>query len=274
MQSCIYHGTVAHQRFEPVTHRFSYKLYMLYLDLDELPGLVGRGKTISGSRFGLASFLRGDHLFDRERPLADEVRERVARQTGIACRGPIRLLTQLRYFGYYMSPLNLFYCLRECGTRVEAVVAEVNNTPWNERHCYLLWDGNREPEDSGMRFIHPKDFHVSPFMDMDLEYDWRLSPPDASLKVCLANRRAGKTLFTASMNLERRELSRSALRRMSLRFPVMTARISAAIYLQALRLWWKKCPFYAHPRRLNQPIPTKYSATTLPATVPNRGPRR
>jgi len=276
MQSCIYHGTVAHQRVEPVTHRFSYKLFMLYLDLDELPALVGRGRTISSSRFGSASFLRSDHLFDADRPLADEARELVARETGIACRGPIRLLTQLRYLGYYMSPLNLFYCYSECGTLVEAVVAEVNNTPWNERHCYLLWDGNREHGASDLRFTHRKDFHVSPFMDMDLEYDWRLSQPEASLKACLANRRAGKTVFTASMNLERRALSRSTLRRMCLRFPVMTAQISAAIYLQALRLWWKKCPFYAHPRRRSQPSPTTYSTTILPATVPvpNRGNRR
>jgi hypothetical protein len=115
----------------------------MYLDLDELATLTAPGGLISTARFSTASFRRSDHLGDRGLPLAESVRQLVDERCGMRPEGPIRLLTQLRYFGYYFSPLNLFYCYDEEGLRIEAVVAEVNNTPWNEQHCYVLWQGNR-----------------------------------------------------------------------------------------------------------------------------------
>jgi len=273
MHSCIYEGIVTHRRCEPVAHQFRYRLFMLYLDLDELPSLVGRGGLVAGHRYSPRSFLRSDHLFDSSRPLVDEVREVVREQSGHSSSGPIRLLTQLRNFGYYMSPLNLFYVFDDHDERVEYVVAEVNNTPWNEQHCYLLWDGNlqalhKEQTRDELEFSHPKDFHVSPFMSMDLEYRWRLSEPGTDLKVHLANSHNSQQLFAAGMTLERRELTRQQLRRMTIRYPLMTAQIAAGIYYQALKLWWKKCPFYTHPKKLNdspspvQPVPSPPSTTT------------
>lgn len=255
MQSCIYEGTVAHRRHEPVTHHFQYRLFMVYLDLDELPALVVRGGLIGDDRFAGRSFLRRDHLFDSARPLDDEVRDVIRTRTGRSSRGPIRLLTQLRYFGYFMSPLNLFFVYDDSGQRVEFVVAEVNNTPWNERHCYVLWDGNRNGRDNSLRFTHEKSFHVSPFLDMDMQYRWRLTEPADELTVHLANARDSRRLFDASMTLRRRDLSRQQLRRMKFRYPWMTAQISAAIYLQALKLWWKQCPFYPHPNKQNDSLP-------------------
>ncbi len=256
MFSCIYEGTVSHRRREPVDHRFQYRLFMVYLDLDELPSLVGRSGMFAGNRRASRSFLRSDHLFDNSVPLADEVREMIRQRTGETAKGPIRLLTQLRYFGYFMSPLNLFYLFDRHDQRVEYIVAEVNNTPWNERHCYVLWDGNGERKSQTMRFAHPKDFHVSPFMSMDMNYQWKVTTPGEHLHVQLANTRDSKRLFDATLTLHRRELNRNQLRRMTLQFPVMTAQISAAIYFQALQLWWKKCPFYVHPKtRINSPSP-------------------
>jgi DUF1365 family protein len=178
MHSCIYKGIVTHRRREPVEHRFQYRLFMVYLDLDEIPTLVGRRGLLAGSKYALRSFLRTDHLYEPSQPLADEVRDVIRRQTGQSSHGPIRLLTQLRYFGYYMSPLNLFYAFDASGRRVETIVAEVNNTPWNERHCYVLWAGNRRGDASQLQFEHAKEFHVSPFMDMDMEYEWRLTKPN------------------------------------------------------------------------------------------------
>jgi DUF1365 family protein len=266
MHSCIYEGTVTHRRREPVDHQFQYRLFMVYLDLDELPSLVGRRGLISGSKHASRSFLRSDHLFDKSRPLADEVRQLIRERSGQTPVGPIRMLTQLRYFGYYMSPLNLFFVFDACGQRVEYVVAEVNNTPWNERHCYVLWDGNREGECDELRFGHDKAFHVSPFMDMDMRYHWKLSIPGEALRISLANTRDSKQLFDAGMTLERRELSRPSLRRMTFRYPLMTAQIIAGIHYQALKLWWKQCPVYSHPKKLtNSPSPAR-KLPSLPAT--------
>lgn len=271
MNSCIYEGTVTHRRREPVDHQFQYRLFMVYLDLDELPSLVGGRGLISGSKHASRSFLRIDHLFDRSLPLADEVRQLIRERTGQTTVGPIRLLAQLRCFGYYMSPLNLFYVFDASGQRVEYIVAEVNNTPWNERHGYVLWDGNREGECDELQFGHTKELHVSPFMDMDMRYHWKLSTPGETLRISLANLRDSKQLFDAGMTLERRELSRPNLRRMTFRYPLMTAQITAGIHYQALKLWWKQCPVYSHPKNLmNSPSPARklpsLSATSTTAT--------
>jgi DUF1365 family protein len=254
MFSCLYEGLVRHRRMEPVGHAFSYGLSLIYLDLDELPGLLrSRDRLLYGSRFSPGSFCRGDHLGDPARPLSEAVRDLVQSKTETRPEGPIRLLTQLRRFGYYFSPLNLYYCFDRQGARPEAVVAEVSNMPWREQHCYVLWAGNRAQSAGRLQFRHPKRFHVSPFMDMDFDYVWRLSRPAEKLTVYLGNEKGGRRVFDASMVLHRRPLDRRELVRSWVRYPWMTAQVVLAIYYQALRLWMKKCPFHPHPKYRSLP---------------------
>jgi DUF1365 family protein len=223
---------------------------MLYLDLDELPALIGDG-VLRSARFAPLSFRREDHLGPLQRPLAEAVRDLVAEHNARLPTGPIRLLTGLRCFGYYFSPLNLYYCFDPNDDTPIAVVAEVSNTPWRETHYYVLSHLNRTEESDELRFSHAKDFHVSPFMQMDLQYDWRLTRPGFRLSAQIATRRGDETIFEAGLALTRRQLGRPQLLRLLLRYPWMTGRIVAAIYYQAFRLWRKKCPFYLHPKHGN-----------------------
>jgi DUF1365 family protein len=216
---------------------------MVYLDLAELPDLVPQ------RRFGAATFLNSDHLKQFDGPIDSSVRDLVEQRTGVRPRGAVRLLTQLRYFGYYFSPLNLYYCFDEDDIGVESIVAEVSNTPWGEQHCYVLWEGNRRDRSGGLEFSHEKSFHVSPFMDMDVSYAWRMSQPDSNLLAHIENHRGGEPFFSASLALKKQPFSQRNLTRMLMSYPLMTARITAAIYYQALKLWWKKCPYYPHPKK-------------------------
>lgn len=252
MHSCIFEGLVSHSRFEPVEHRFQYRLFMLFLDLAEIPELVGRGRMISDRPLGLCAFQASDHLAGMG-DLENEVRTLVEQHSTVRPQGRICLLTQLRHLGYYFSPLNLFYIYSADDGQVESVVAEVNNTPWGERHCYVLWHGNQTDPNS-LKYQHPKQLHVSPFMDMEMSYSWRFQQPGDRLSVLLENLQAQRRLFAASLNLRRVELNRNQLRWMLLRYPLMTLQIIAAIHYQALKLWWKKCPVYPHPNKIQSLI--------------------
>jgi len=248
LQSAIYEGTVRHRRHGPVRNRFEYRLFMIYLDLEELPR-VFRGRWLwSADRPALARFRREDYLGPTDLPLDRAVRDRVRAALGIDVDGPIRMLTHLRYFGFIMNPVTFYYCFDSGGERVEAIVAEITNTPWGERHAYVLGRSRNRGGDKTLRFRFRKDFHVSPFLDMDLDYDWIFTPPGTRLSVHMGCERGGETAFDATLRLERREITGRALARVLLRHPFMTAKVAAGIYWQALRLWWKRCPFHPHPR--------------------------
>jgi DUF1365 family protein len=253
MNSAIYTGKVRHRRMRPVKHEFSYRIFMMYLDLAEIPGVLAQSRLISAERRAIARFCREDYLGDPAVPLDTAVRDLVELHTGKRPYGPIRLLTQLRYLGYVFNPVSFYYCFSSDHSRVEAIVAEVSNTPWREKHHYVL-DGSTADGSGVLQQFRPdKAFHVSPFMPMDVDYDWRISKPDELLTVHMQNSRAGAKLFDATLVLERQEFSAANLRRVLLRFPLMTLRIFTSIYWQALRLWWKKAPFYDHPSRKAPP---------------------
>lgn len=235
-----------HHRLRPRPHRFSYRLFMLYLELDELPGLFDHFRGWSARGPALAWFRRADHYRRGGADLAAAIRALVEEKTGRRPGGPIALLTHLRYFGYVMNPVSFYYCRDNSGANIEAIVAEVHNTPWGERHCYVL-DGPVAP--GGLRsFALDKAFHVSPFMGMRQNYVWSFNNPAGRLHVCMRSFEQGRPLFTAGLRLKARPITQAGLNRMLLGYPLMTARVIGAIYWQALRLWLKQTPFHAHPK--------------------------
>ena len=246
MHSALYTGLLRHRRFAPRAHEFSYRLFMVYVDLAELQQ-VFRGRWLwSATRPAIAWLRRRDYLGDPGVSLDIAVRDRVAAETGVRPEGPIRMLTHLRYFGIGFNPVTFYYCFDRQDRRVQSIVAEITNTPWNERHAYVLPDLGPA---AVLRYRLGKEFHVSPFMPMDLRYDWRFSQPGERLSVHMEDLQDEHKIFDATLTLERREISGAALARALIAFPFMTARVVAAIYWQALRLWLKRIPFHSHPAR-------------------------
>lgn len=244
MKSAIYQGWVRHRRLNPVLHSFRYRVFMMYLRLDELPSVFAGVPFWSARRPALAWFRRKDYMGDTSVPLDQAVRDRVEHVTGTRPRGPIYLLTNLRYFGFVMNPISCYYCFSEDESTVEHLVAEVNNTPWNERHSYVL---SADSNSKWLRCEFAKDFHVSPFHPMDMTYRWHSNTPTEKLCLNLANYESGEKAFDATLSLRRRPLRRGTLLRLLASHPFMTLKVGAAIYFEAMRLWLKGVPFYSHP---------------------------
>ena len=249
MDSCIYEGQVRHTRVTPVVHKFRYRVFMMYLDLDELPAVFEKRWFWSVKRPALARFRHRDHIGSDDVPLKDAVADLVENETGTRPDGPIRLLTNLSYFGYCFNPVSFYYCYSADGSRVETIVAEVNNTPWGERDTYVLPRSASVGKGRVQRFRPEKKMHVSPFMPMELDYDWCFGSPGDRLSVYMANLKGGKRFFDAAINLTRTEISGRSLARVLIKFPLMTAKVMAAIHWQALKLWLKRCPVYPHPAK-------------------------
>jgi DUF1365 family protein len=249
MKSAIFQGIVWHHRYSPKPHKFNYRVFMMYLDLAELD-VVFKGRWFwSTRRPALARFRREHHFGDPSISLDACVRDRVEEETGRRPSGPIRLLTNLSYFGYCFNPVSFYYCFDARDETLESIIAEVTNTPWGERTLYVLSVPAEATWESPVEFAPRKVMHVSPFMQMDVDYNWRFSVPGNTLTVRMENARQGKHVFNAGIKLERREITGLSLAALLLFRPLMTVKVIAGIHWQALRLWLKGTPVYDHPNK-------------------------
>jgi DUF1365 family protein len=239
--SAIYEGTIRHRRFAVRAHELRHRIALVYLDLEELDGLLS-GRLIA-ARPGLVRFRRADYLGDPRVGLGKAVRMLLERQAGSAPAGPIRLLTHLRTFGHCFNPVSFYYCFTP-QEQLDAVVAEVTSTPWGERHSYVL---KRSGEDAVLAATFAKALHVSPFMGMEQRYTMRTVAPGATLAVHIESHELGELAFDATLTLRRAPLSSRGLARITARYPAATLRVLALIYGHALALKLKGVPLHAHP---------------------------
>ena len=246
MYSRIYQGVVTHRRLRPKSHAFHYQLFMMYIDLDELDDVVSCSRFWSRERFNLATFKRKDYHRPEIANLKEAVQQTLRDKTGLELDGPVRILTHLRYFGHCMNPVTFYYCFDQDGVTPRAVMAEIQNTPWNERYQYVHVfspDGH---------YDFDKKFHVSPFFPMNMSYQWDLDVPHDKLSIKMSSQLEGKNVFYADLVMSAREISKKGLNQVLVRFPFMTMKVVAGIYWQAAKIWFKKIPFYSHPEVKSQ----------------------
>ena len=246
MKSSLYFGEVRHQRKSPKKHAFSYRVFMTHLFLDELGEVFQKRWFWSLDRLNLSSFFRKDYHKPEHHDLADAVRLTMSKQLGYEVKGPVSIITHLRTFGYCFNPVSFYYCWNEEKSKPHALMAEITNTPWHERYAKCFrWD-KKDQDKSKHSFA--KEFHVSPFMGMNINYDWRFLGPADKLKVDMILRENKEILFTAHLNLAKKELNSAYMAWALIRFPFLTFRITFGIYWHALLLRLKGCKFYPHPK--------------------------
>ena len=254
MKSFLYLGNLRHRRFEPKPHHFQYPVLMFYLDLDEVTRLFRFPFLFSDQFPRLIGFDRKHYLFGKERAgesLRDSVSSLILERTGKTHEGPIRILTQLSYFGFCFNPVSFYYCF-DRDENLQLIISEITNTPWNERHVYVHeFDGGQKHQ----KFEFEKDFHISPFLPMKMHYRWNFSKPEPDLpqdwlSVHMENWDPAQTrrVFDATLMMKARTWTTWNLVRSIASYPLLTFKSFIAIYVQAFLLKWKGIPFFAHPK--------------------------
>ncbi len=249
---CLYLGRVMHARFKPCQHRFVYRVFSLYLDIDRVAELAAKLRLFSAGRFNLFSFHAKDHGPRDGSALRPWVERHLAAHDIALDGGAVRLLCFPRILGYVFNPLSVYFCHGPDGA-LRAVLYEVRNT-FGQSHCYLV----RVPAGHGaglpLTQSATKCFHVSPFLDLAGEYRFHLRAPGETLSLAIRESDAAGEILLATQVGQRAALSDRALLSAFLRHPLMTLKIVLAIHWQALKLWRKGAVFHRLPPAPTSPV--------------------
>lgn len=243
--SRAYFGSIRHRRFGLKQNHFNYKLYMLGLDVDEVENGQVNSWCIGQQWFKPIRVNLGDYIEGNAASIKKRIADKVTHLNGCNSFERVLMVVQARCFGLYFSPANFFYLIDKKGVCTQVLV-EVTNTPWKQKHYYLV---NLEK-----KLINEKTFHVSPFMDLDMEYHWKLHDPMSSnhLNVHIENhRKNGDKVFDATLAMKRRSITGKSMLMIWLSLPFMTLKIVMGIYYQAMKLWGKGVKFIPYQTKPN-----------------------
>ena len=251
VHSALYRGYVQHRRFTPKKNSFRYPVCMAYIDLDEASSVFSLSRLWKKEQKAPVSFYRKDFFDGSLTDLKTSILDFAEKESGQRPSGAVRLLANLRYFGYITNPIACYYCFDKSRgeEQLKGVVAEVTNTPWHDRCWYYI------PANGAEKVQHQfkKSMHVSPFMPMDLDYHWQNSIPGENLALAIQTYQNGKMNFTASLLLSREEMSAKNQRSFVFKYPLETVKVISRIYWQALKIWVKGIPYIPKPPTANPP---------------------
>jgi DUF1365 family protein len=232
MNSCIYNGEVTHTRFKPVRHFLKYKTFSLLIDLDEINELDSRISIFSHNKFNVFSFYDKDHGERDGSNLKEWVLSNIRKFNIEGKINKIKLLCYPRIFGYVFNPLSIFYCYEN--DKLKAIFYEVKNT-FNEQHTYIFKIKNNDEIIQKCK----KRFYVSPFMDMESYYNFKLINPNNKLSVLIKQTDLTGTILTATQTGDKKEFNLKQLIKNFFKYPLMTIKIISSIHYEALLLWKK-----------------------------------
>ena len=245
-RNAIASGRVRHRRHGPREHRFGYRLAMPLLDLESIDATFARSRLWSTRGWRPVRFCRDDYMGPADRDLATAVRDRVEFELSRRPAGRIDMLANLRQWGYCFNPVAFYFCRDEDG-ELDAIAAQITNTPWGERHTYVLDTRAGARGDGIYEFAFAKAFHVSPFLPMELDYRWRFTLRGDRCAIFMQVFKEGVTRFDVSFDVTLHELNTKMMRRFAWRYPLASQRVIAGIYWQAFVLWLRKTPYYPNP---------------------------
>jgi DUF1365 family protein len=244
----LFEGWVSHSRSKPVEHRFHYRMFQVWVDLKQIDTLDQISRWWSSTSFNLVQFKRQNYL-PSEQSLYQETCSTIKRHTGNEFEGNAYLLANLSYWGVCFNPVVFIACYE--GDELRYLVSEVHNTPWNQRFTYVhdASSAHAKPDAKGFHVANfDKEFHVSPFMPMDLQYRWKYKIDDTRFFINMVLSQDNESIFNVTMQLDGKPLSRTRANLLPFRFPLICIKVIAAIYWQALCLWFKRVPFFSHPK--------------------------